>query len=109
MDQVSEFGEARMAPLSHEQEQLWVQCQLAPQVPADNECVAVTVVGPVDADMLREGLDAVIERHEAWRTVFASRSGVPTQVVLADLRCGWSVADLDGAAEAEQEAAARRL
>ena len=69
----------------------------------------MTVVGRVDADMLREGLDAVIERHEAWRTVFASRGGVPTQVVLADAPCGWSVADLDGAAEAEQEAAARRL
>jgi len=108
MDQVSEFGELRVAPLSHEQEQLWVLHQLAPQTPADNECAAVTLRGPLDAGILRESLDAVIQRHETWRTIFVSRNGLPVQVVLAGGRCGWSVADLSETAEAEREAAARR-
>jgi amino acid adenylation domain-containing protein len=109
MDQIRGTGEARVAPLSHEQEQLWGLHQLDPQTPADNECVAVTLDGPLDADILLESLHAVIQRHEAWRTVFVSRSGAPQQVVLADGGCEWSVADLREVAEAEREAEARRL
>ena len=109
MDQVSEFGEVRVAPLSHEQAQLWVLHQLAPQAPVDNECAAVTVRGPLDADILRESLHAVIQRHEAWRTVVLRRNGLPVQVVLADGRCGWSVADLTETADAERKAETRRL
>jgi amino acid adenylation domain-containing protein len=108
MDQVSEFGEARAAPLSYEQDQLWVLHQLAPQTPADNECAAVTLRGPLDAGILRESLHAVIQRHETWRTVFVSRNGLPVQVVLADGRFGWSVADLSDVAEGGREAEARR-
>lgn len=108
MDQISEFTHTRMAPLSYEQEQLWVEHQLAPQTPADNACVAVTLDGPLDAGMLRESLRAVIQRHEAWRTVFVNTKGQPVQVVLADGHCGWSVADLSDVAEAEREAEARR-
>jgi amino acid adenylation domain-containing protein len=108
MDQISEFAEVRVAPLSHEQEQLWVLHQLAPLTPADNECAAVTLCGPLEAGLLRESLHAVIQRHETWRTVFVSRNGLPVQVVLAGARCDWSAADLRAVAEAEREAEARR-
>jgi amino acid adenylation domain-containing protein len=108
MDPVSEFGEARVAPLSHEQEQLWVLHQLAPRTLADNECAAVTLRGPLDASVLRESLHAVIRRHETWRTVFVSRDGQPVQVVLTDGRCEWSAADVSDSAEAGREAEARR-
>jgi len=106
--QVSEFGETRAAPLSYEQEQLWVLHQLAPETTADHECAAVTLSGPLEAGLLRESLDAVIQRHETWRTVFVSRDGVPVQVVLDGGWCGWSVTDLSEAAEAEREAEARQ-
>lgn len=103
MHQISESTEARVAPLSHEQHHLWVLHQLAPMMPADNACTTVALRGPVDAGLLRESLHAVIQRHEAWRTIFVSRDGVPVQVVLAAGQCEWSTADLREVPEAERD------
>ena len=108
MERVSEFREARVAPLSHEQEQLWVLHELEPQTSADNECAAATLSGPLDAGILRESLDAVIGRHEAWRTIFVSRNGRPVQAVLDGGRCEWTLADLSDMPEAQRETEARR-
>ena len=63
-----EFREAKAAPLSYEQEQLWFLQQLMPEMPFDNECRTVTLRGQLDVDALRKGLAAFIQRHEIWRT-----------------------------------------
>ena len=103
-----EFRKAKAAPLSYEQEQLWFLQQLMPEMPFDNECRAVTLRGQLDVDALREGLAAFIQRHEIWRTTFASIDGQPMQLVQANGQWTWSVADLRGLAEAEREKEALR-
>ena len=64
--------------------------------------------GKLDVDALRESLAAFIQRHEIWRTTFASIDGQPMQLVQANGQWTWSVADLRGLAEAEREKEALR-
>ncbi len=97
-----------MAPLSHEQEQLWILHQLVPELPLDNACTAVTLHGPLDAGLLRESLAAFIRRHESWRATFRSVNGQPVQVIQPEGQYGWSAADLSGLPGAEREAEALR-
>ena len=96
------------APLSYEQEPLWFLHQLAPDMPVDNECAMVIFRGELDAQALRESLGAFIQRHEIWRTIFPSLDGQPMQVVQAQGKWTWLVADLTDLAEAEREEEALR-
>ncbi|HEY3957180.1 MAG TPA: amino acid adenylation domain-containing protein [Streptosporangiaceae bacterium] len=110
MTETVEFSAARVtpaprtAPLSHEQEQLWLLHRLAPDLPLDNECVAVTLHGPLDAGLLRESLAAVTARHEIWRTVVGTEDGRPVQLVGGGSGYEWSAADFSKLAPAEREA-----
>ena len=78
----------------------------------DHECVMVAVpAGKLDADALRESLDAFIERHEIWRTTFPRAddgTGRPVQVVQSEGQFTWSVLDLSDQSSAEAQAEALR-
>jgi amino acid adenylation domain-containing protein len=67
-------------PLSDAQRSLWLLSQLD-DAPAYHMAAAFRVRGPLDAALLEASLRAVISRHEALRTVFQSRDGVPVQIV----------------------------
>ena len=108
MDKTTELREAKVAPLSQEQEQLWFMHQLRPGAPLDSECVTVTLRGELDGEALRESLAAFIRRHEIWRTSFPSRDGQPVQVVQEQGQWTWSAADLTGLAAAQREQEALR-
>jgi amino acid adenylation domain-containing protein len=99
-------------PLSYEQEQLWFSHRFMPDSSLDHECVMVTVpAGKLDADALRESLDAFIERHEIWRTTFPRAddgTGRPVQVVQSEGQFTWSVLDLSDRSSAEAQAEALR-
>jgi len=69
------------------------------------ECARVR--GSIDLDLLKRAVHAVVNRHEAWRTTFASLDGMPVQRVHANLapQITWetlpvSAADLETAAHA---------
>jgi amino acid adenylation domain-containing protein len=67
--------------LSFAQERLWFVCQLSPGLPLYNQSLAVVLDGPVDVAAMERALGAVVARHEAVRTTFALRAGVPVQNV----------------------------
>ena len=92
-------GPGDTTPLSHEQQQLWLLQQLAPEVPPSAECVAVTLRGELDIGALRDSVAAFTGRHEIWRTTFPSVGGEPVQMVQSEGRWAWSVADLTGLTE----------
>ena len=100
---------AKAAPLSYEQQELWLMHELMPDVPLDSECVMVTLRGELDGEALQESLAAFIQRHEIWRTSFPCRDGQPVQAVHEQGQWTWSTADLSGLAEPERDQEAQRL
>ena len=93
----------RQAPLSYEQEPLWFLGEMVPDMPVDTECAMVVLPGELDVQALRDGLEAFVQRHEIWRTIFPSPDGRPMQVVQAQGNWTWSAADLSGLRKAEQD------
>ncbi|ABM11838.1 amino acid adenylation domain [Mycolicibacterium vanbaalenii PYR-1] len=68
-------------PLSHAQEQLWFLNQLLPSSSAYNVAIRVDIRGALDHEVLQRSLEAVVDRHEALRTVFQSRHGAPQAIL----------------------------
>lgn len=96
-------------PLSYAQQRLWVLDQLLPNSPLYNIPTVVEVAGELDLAGLEYGIEKVIKRHEALRTVFTSVAGKPVQVVLPGIRIPLQMHDLRGLAEADRLAQARQL
>ena len=69
------------APLSASQARLWVVERLEPGAATNTASFAVRVRGPLDFVALRGAVETVVARHEALRTTFAERDGVPVQVI----------------------------
>ena len=97
------------APLSQTQQGLWVMSQLMPdsflyQIPQ-----ALRLTGALNIEALHRTLDAIVERHEALRTIFKMFDGVPMQVVQDHVRIELPLIDLSAMPEAEREEEARRV
>ncbi|MBC6448099.1 non-ribosomal peptide synthetase [Actinokineospora xionganensis] len=97
-------------PPSFGQQRLWFLDRLHPASALYNVPAVLRLTGPLDVGALRRGLDEVVHRHGALRTVFAERDGGPVQVVLPDARAALTVLDVSGESEAESriQAEARR-
>ncbi|MCX2969327.1 MULTISPECIES: non-ribosomal peptide synthetase [Streptomyces] len=67
--------------LSFAQQRLWFLAQLDGSSAAYNIPVAMRMRGPLDRPALLRALTAVVRRHEALRTRFVERDGVPYQLV----------------------------
>lgn len=66
------------APLSFSQLAMWFQQRFSGAGAAGNIPLAIRVDRPLDRDVLRAALDDVLARHEALRTTFTERDGLPT-------------------------------
>ncbi|OJF15837.1 non-ribosomal peptide synthetase [Couchioplanes caeruleus] len=69
-------------PLSFAQQRLWVIQQLEGASAAYNFPLVMRLRGALDADAFAAALGDVVARHEALRTLFGEREGVPFQRVL---------------------------
>lgn len=97
---------ARTGPLpaSFAQQRLWFLAQLEPDSPFYNLPAGFRLRGKLDVDLLTAGLNQVIARHEALRTVFQETDGQPTQVVLSSVTIDIPVIDLRDIPAGEQPA-----
>ncbi|WP_152364925.1 non-ribosomal peptide synthetase [Microlunatus speluncae] len=68
-------------PASFAQQRLWFLDQMVPKSAAYNMVDAYRIRGGLDVAALERALAALVDRHESLRTTFASRDGVPVQVV----------------------------
>jgi hypothetical protein len=68
-------------PLSFAQRRLWFLDQLEERSSSYHVDLAWQLDGPIDVDALRASITALVERHEALRTIFPSADGVPVQVI----------------------------
>ena len=76
---------------------------------AFNRPVAVRLGGHLDPDCLAKSINAIIERHEALRTVFLERDGQPLQRVLPAEPIALQLQDLTGLGAEIRERAALNI
>lgn len=88
-------------PLSFAQQRLLFLWQLDPQSAAYNMAAGLRLRGQLDERRLQGAFDALIERHEALRTVFQVDGEQPLQRVLAPAPLALRQVDLGTADEAE--------
>ncbi|HEY0738135.1 MAG TPA: condensation domain-containing protein, partial [Herpetosiphonaceae bacterium] len=85
---------AGQAPVSFEQQQLWLFDQLQPGTTIYNIAAAVRLQGPLSQPALRQAFDALVARHEVLRTSFRIVDGHPQQVIAPTLEADLSLVDL---------------
>ncbi|HZJ71482.1 MAG TPA: condensation domain-containing protein, partial [Planctomycetota bacterium] len=93
-------------PLSFQQQRLWFLQQLDPQGTGYNMTATLRLRGALDAGALERSLSALVERHEALRTVIAVADGRPSALVVAAQRLELRRVDLSDVPAARRGAAA---
>ena len=68
-------------PLSYSQQRMWLMYQLAPESTAYNMPFASRQMGRLNKAALRNTIEAICSRHEAFRTTFIMRDEGPVQVI----------------------------
>jgi aspartate racemase len=96
-------------PLTIGQEQMWLDCQLAPDELVYNEAVTVRRTGPCDVAALRRAFNLAMSRHEAWRTNFVTEDGRVHQVIRPHADHPLPLVDLSALPAEEREAQALKL
>ncbi|MET3492989.1 amino acid adenylation domain-containing protein [Variovorax boronicumulans] len=94
-------GEA--VAMSFAQQQLWFLQNLEPQLTAYNLPRVFRLKGPLDADALERGFQALAARHAVLRTRFFNRDGAALQMVQEEAAFGIERIDLRGETPALRE------
>jgi amino acid adenylation domain-containing protein len=102
-------GTGAPASLSFAQQRLWFLDRLVPGSPFYNVPAAIRVRTPLDDELVRRALDAIVHRHEVLRTRIAEHGATPVQVVEPPCAVPFELRDLRGLPPAEREAEALRL
>jgi amino acid adenylation domain-containing protein len=85
-----------VTPMTDEQRHVWLHAARWPGAPIYNEPFTILRKGPFDLQAFRDAFDAVVQRHEAWRTTFREIDGEPVQVVHAEMPSQLAYVDLTG-------------
>ncbi|MFF4934995.1 amino acid adenylation domain-containing protein [Streptomyces griseofuscus] len=91
-------------PATYAQQRMWFLDQLNP----DSRQYTIPIVwrlrGPLDVSALGRALDEIVRRHEALRTRFVPRDGVPFLAVEEHASCPFTVTDLASVSDAADQA-----
>src|SRR2546429_82409 len=96
-------------PASFAQQRLWFLDQLEASSVAYNESSTILLNFAVNVHVLKQSLNALINRHEVLRTSFVAIDGQPMQVIVASLMLPLPVVDLSALSEDQRQAEVRRL
>lgn len=97
------------APLSAEQEHVWLHEAMHPGGGLYNESITIHRRGPCDPAILRASVSEIIRRHEIWRTGFETGSSGVTQRVHRDIVVSFPLSDLSHLAGPARERGFRRI
>ncbi|MDD5753216.1 MAG: amino acid adenylation domain-containing protein [Methylococcales bacterium] len=89
--------------VSHSQKRLWLMDRMHIDSVAYNLPEALLFNGELDIDVLRNSLQAIVNRHESLRTRFIECDGEPRQVI-DDFTVKLPLIDLSGVADADAQA-----
>ena len=84
-DPIPKRDPGQPAPHSFAQERLWIIDHLEPGNTVYNIPIRFEIEGRPDADVLERAIQAVVDRHDALRTLFPAEHGHPVQRVQPDL------------------------
>ena len=98
-----------LLPLSHTQSRMWFMERLDEGSRAYNLASAHRLSGRVNVAALREGLLAIVERHEILRTTFALVDHEPRQIVHPAARLDFECLDAAPASAPDEEGALLEL
>ena len=70
-----------MAPLTFDQQILWLFEQVYPGTQSYLIPITVRLTGPLRIDLIEQALTVIVERHETLRTVFKLQGEAPVQLV----------------------------
>lgn len=96
------------APLSYNQQGLWVLNQLMPGESLYHSPTAARLKGTLDVEALIKTLQTIVERHDGLRTIFRIVDGVPRQVV-RQFTLDVPLIDLSDRSESDREEEAQRI
>jgi len=96
------------APLSNNQQGLWVLNELMPGATVYHSPTAVRLTGKLNIEALRQALDAIVARHDALRTTFVAIDGEPMQKIASHLSLEMPLIDLSAWPAATREGEAQR-
>src|SRR5437763_3999511 len=96
-------------PLSFARQRLWFLQQLEPSSDFYNVPLALRIGGPLNVQVLRDCGAEIVRRHEALRTTFPIRQGVPAQEIGEAAAPPIEVRDLGHLSLKEAEATAQEL
>ncbi|MGP4096443.1 amino acid adenylation domain-containing protein [Nonomuraea sp. KM90] len=97
---------ASQAPLSYDQEGMWLMEQWHPGTAVYNIPIGLRLSGRLDADRLERAVQSVVARHGALRTVFPT-TDPPIQRVLPEISVPLQIVDVSDGPEALREDQAR--
>ncbi|MEH2375500.1 amino acid adenylation domain-containing protein [Nostoc sp.] len=90
----------RELPLSFAQQRMWFLYQLDKESPFYNESLQVQIAGKLSVTALEQSINEIIRRHEALRTTFVVREGIPFQAILPTCAIAIPIVDLQGLSKA---------
>ena len=99
----------QVAPLSFNQESLWLTDELVPGVTQYVLVWGWSLAGDVDVAGLTEALRTIVRRHDVLRCALSIVDGQPTQTVRDDVEFDLGVANLSELPEADRDGAVRAL
>lgn len=94
---------------SFAQERLWFLYHLFPESPAYNVSIKMRLAGIMDIPALQKSLQALVDRHESFRTCFPTIDGQPVQVIRDYCAISLVEHNLRDLPKADRETAADKL
>lgn len=101
--EISPREASKDAPLSFQQQSLWLFDQLIPDNPAYNISITLRLQGWLNLDILEQSLHEIVHRHESLRTTFVTRAEQTVQHIIPAMRYPFSVVDLAPLSAQERE------
>lgn len=105
---IPRLPDAETYPTSHSQRRLWILSNLEKASFAYSEFNIARLTGPVSYDALSQAIDAIVDRHESFRTVFRME-GPELRQVVCPRSAEHGLRYLDLSANADPEAATLEL
>jgi amino acid adenylation domain-containing protein len=99
----------RRVPASAAQQRLWFLDRIEPGRPTYNIGGSLQLRGPLDVVLMRQAIDRLIARHEAFRTRIVEHEGQAWLEILQTSQTSIDVVDLSGWPPDRRDAEARRL